>query len=230
MKFTKQITYRGHRWDEIAQDYDLSDSSGVRYLILTRPVSRAAFERDSTFVDAISVKMTELLADPKVSDEVISFCDHLTTHRLRRQVFVSTEDLQALCNVTINSDLRRELDKRNAEGPALTPESFDAVIAKNQQRSKENEGKPYPDFTKLASECVAACSNRINEDYNNQETGNWLVWIYDQSDNEVDRNWIIKDRTEDEARREAENDSRISDADDWTLTRINKLDAETIAS
>lgn len=38
------------------------------------------------------------------------------------------------------------------EGEALTPEHFDAVIAKNYKRAKDNEGKPYPRFSLLMPE------------------------------------------------------------------------------
>lgn len=115
MNLEKQITYRGHRWNEVMQDYDLSDSSGVRYLSLRRPISVSAIRRNGTFVSAISVQMASLLADPKVSDEIIFFCDQLMTRRIRKGAFVATEDLKALCHVTVNSTTRRELEKQMTE-------------------------------------------------------------------------------------------------------------------
>lgn len=112
MLFNKQITWQGHRWNEILQDYDLSDSSGQRYMILKRPISESVIRRGKPFVSAISVKLTNLLADPKLSDEVIRFASQCIIHRLRNQAYVSTDDLKALYAVTINSTVLAELDAR----------------------------------------------------------------------------------------------------------------------
>jgi hypothetical protein len=46
---------------------------------------------------------------------------------------------------------------------------------------------------------------------------NWIIRCYDKNDKEIE-SFIIKDRTEHEAEREAESDPRVLKADDWTMT------------
>lgn len=55
----------------------------------------------------------------------------------------------------------------------------------------------------------------------------WHVQVYNKR-NKVIKQWMIVDRTEHEASREAEADvARIPNADDWTMTEITGPVAET---
>ena len=52
----------------------------------------------------------------------------------------------------------------------------------------------------------------------------WVVRIYDTQDNIVDE-YLIENRTENEAVKEAESDSVVLQNDSWTLTEVKKDEA-----
>lgn len=50
---------------------------------------------------------------------------------------------------------------------------------------------------------------------------NWEVDVYNEA-GDITGSWVIENRTEDQARKEAEADvNRCDDVDDWTLTEIS---------
>lgn len=48
---------------------------------------------------------------------------------------------------------------------------------------------------------------------------NWMVKVYNKNNKRIDE-FIIKNRTENQARKEAENDISVKKGDSWTMTEI----------
>lgn len=54
------------------------------------------------------------------------------------------------------------------------------------------------------------------------KTATWQVIVYDKDENQI-AEWLIEDRTEGEAVREAEYDvHHTPDSEDWTMTEVEK--------
>lgn len=51
---------------------------------------------------------------------------------------------------------------------------------------------------------------------------NWLVRVYGKDEINIIDSFVIQDRTEHYASREAENDLRVRRGEDWTMTKTNR--------
>lgn len=114
MKLTKQITWQGHRWNEIG-----IDQPGSAHFILKRPVSLNEIKRGNVFASAISVPMLPFFKklDKRVPDEVIRLLGkHITEHmhaNIGAEFAVQTDVLEAFCFISVDSRVSSQLDHQH---------------------------------------------------------------------------------------------------------------------
>ena len=111
-------------------------------------------------------------------------------------------------------DDNEKKDSADIEKIAKDARELGDAPLKGDQLRKEQASK-YDSYVSDSDTAVSAVNRLLEKSAT--EVANWRVRTFDSEEKETDT-WVIRDRTEAEARREAESDPTVQDSHDWTLT------------
>ena len=115
--------------------------------------------------------------------------------------------------ITVVDDDNEKSDKVDLD--KLVKQARELGMAPDVDDLKDDMEDKYEEFLKEGETSETAILRLLEAD--KEQPQNWKVRIFDSEDAETEA-WSIEDRTESEARREAESDPAVQGAHRWTLT------------